>query len=62
MGGLLVKYTAFSDKWRDEQAIASKRAEFAAEMKRILDALSARIHLENENLYALIDREEIAVS
>lgn len=41
---------------------ASRRAEFTGEMKGILDALTARIRLENENLCALIDGGEIFVS
>lgn len=55
MGGLAASYKAFIDEWRDEARIGADPKGFAAAFKRIVFALSHRIHRENSELYPLAD-------
>lgn len=61
MGDLAPAFDAFYQKWMRRNAIEDARADFASETAKIAGALGNRIKLENENLYDMIDRKDIAV-
>jgi hypothetical protein len=60
MSDLAPAFTSYYDRW-SETAIERDRRGFAEATKGIAAALAARISLENDNLYAMVDRESIAV-
>lgn len=60
MGDLAPAFNGYYDRW-SETAIERDRRGFAEATKGIAAALGARIALENDHLYAMVDRESIAV-
>jgi len=60
MGDLAPAFIEYYDRWT-ETAIEGDRRGFAEATKGIAAALAARIALENDNLYAMVDRKAIAV-
>lgn len=61
MGDLAPAFDAYYQKWMRRNAIEDSRADFASDTAQIAKALGSRIKLENENLYDMIDRKDIAV-
>lgn len=57
MGSLAKAFTDFYGKWTKGNAISADRAGFSKELAAVLGALSARMDLEDRELYALADRE-----
>lgn len=62
MGDLAPAYLAFHDKWIQHGAIAAQRSDFISAFNGVSDALRERIARENEDLYDLIDRRNIAMA
>ncbi len=56
MRGLSSDFRAHLERWASARAIREKPAEFAADSRRIMDALSKRIAFENAELYPALQR------
>jgi hypothetical protein len=61
MADLEPAFQSYYDAWTEE-AIARSRAAFLKETKGLVMVLPNRIALENDKLYAMIDREAIVVT
>ena len=57
MGGLFDTFVAFDRKYAVVKSISTGQAEFVAEARAVLAALSARIAHEEQELYPLLDAE-----
>lgn len=57
MGGLFDAFVAFDRRYAVVKSIATGQAEFIAEARAVLAALSARIDHEEQELYPLLDAE-----
>ncbi len=62
MGDLLVTFNTYYAKWIETGAIEAHRSSFITETTTVAGALQNRITLENDNLYALIDKEDLVVA
>jgi hypothetical protein len=56
-GGIYGAFSAYSEEWPPSKIEASPRA-FAQATREVMRALASRIQLENDELYALVDRVE----
>lgn len=61
MGELAPVYIAFHETWTKPGAIDAQRQAFLRDFGQIEAALQQRIALENEGLYDLIDRVDLAL-
>lgn len=61
MGDLVNVFETYYAKWTAIGAIARDRSTFVADTSAVAAALMQRISMENDNLYALIDSEDLVV-
>lgn len=57
MGTLASAFLGFVETWRESGAIGKDRAAFFRDLRGVADALNRRMDLEDNELYALADRE-----
>ncbi len=56
MGSLAAAFGAYMKKWQTTPQMLADPAAFSVESKAVFNALSKRIHLENTELHALVDK------
>lgn len=56
MGTLAAAFGNYMSTWQTSQQMMDDPARFSADSKGVFNALSKRIHLENVELYALLDK------
>lgn len=56
MGSLAAAFGAYMKNWQTTAQMLADPAGFSADSKGVFNALSKRIHLENTELYSLVDK------
>jgi iron-sulfur cluster repair protein YtfE (RIC family) len=56
MGSLAAAFGDYMKRWQTTTQMRADPARFSAESKAVFNALSKRIHLENVELYVLVDK------
>jgi hypothetical protein len=56
MGSIAAVFTDYMKNWQTTPQMMANPAQFSADSKAVFNALSKRIHLENTELYALVDK------
>jgi hypothetical protein len=59
MGSLSAAFANYMSSWQTTQQMLADPARFSADSKAVFNALSKRIHLENVELYTLLDKLDI---
>ncbi len=56
MGGIKKVYSDYNDKWKTVAAIKDSPDSFISDTRGLIEALAARIEKEDNQLYALVDK------